>query len=132
MARILLADDDTWQLQLRARLLEAGGHQVSLAGHALEVIPYLATSEVVIIDLRFPNSQGRPDAAEGLKLIRQIRESGCRAPMIVISGWPGDLSGTPEERMVSRVMQKPVAIESLLGAIAELATAGSVPSRDPL
>ena len=128
MARILLADDDARQLQLRARLLEAGGHEVSLAGHASEVIPYLATSEVVIIDLRFPNSQGEPDAAEGLKLIRQIRESGCRAPVIVISGWPEDLSGTPEERMVSRVMQKPVAIESLLGAIAELATGDSAPS----
>ncbi|MDE3161351.1 MAG: response regulator [Acidobacteriota bacterium] len=128
MARILLADDDARQLQLRARLLEASGHEVSLAGHASEVIPYLATSEVVIIDLRFPNSQGQPDAAEGLKLIRQIRESGCRAPVIVISGWPEDLSGTPEERMVSRVMQKPVAIESLLGAIAELATGGSAPS----
>jgi DNA-binding NtrC family response regulator len=125
MARILLADDDARQLQLRARLLEAGGHQVSLAGHASEVIPYLATSQVVIIDLR---SQGQPDAAEGLKLIRQIRESGCRAPVIVISGWPKDLSGTPEERMVSRVMQKPVAIESLLGAIDELATGGSAPS----
>ena len=128
MARILLADDDARPLQLRARLLEASGHEVSLAGHASEVIPYLATSQVVIIDLRFPNSQGQPDAAEGLKLIRQIRESGCRAPVIVISGWPEDLSGTPEERMVSRVMQKPVAIESLLGAIAELATGGSAPS----
>jgi CheY-like chemotaxis protein len=128
MARILLADDDARQLQLRARLLEASGHEVSLAGHASEVIPYLATSQVVIIDLRFPNSQGQPDAAEGLKLIRQIRESGCRAPVIVISGWPEDLSGTPEEGMVSRVMQKPVAIESLLGAIAELATGGSAPS----
>ena len=128
MARILLADDDTPQLQLRARLLAAGGHEVSLAGHASEVIPYLATSEVVIIDLRFPNSQGQPDAAEGLKLIRQIRESGCRAPVIVISGWPEDLSGTPEERMVSRVMQKPVAIESLLGAIAELVIGNSAPS----
>ena len=128
MARILLADDDARQLQLRARLLEAGGHEVCLAGDASEVIPYLATSQVVIIDLRFPNSQGQPDAAEGLKLIRQIRESGCRAPVIVISGWPEDLSGTPEERMVSRVMQKPVAIESLLGAIAELATGGSAPS----
>lgn len=128
MARILLADDDARQLQLRARLLEASGHEVSLAGDASEVIPYLATSQVVIIDLRFPNSQGQPDAAEGLKLIRQIRESGCRAPVIVISGWPEDLSGTPEERMVSRVMQKPVAIESLLGAIAELATGGSAPS----
>ena len=128
MARILLADDDTPQLQLRARLLAAGGHEVSLAGHASEVIPYLATSEVVIIDLRFPNSQGQPDAAEGLKLIRQIRESGCRAPVIVISGWPEDLSGTPEERMVSRVMQKPVAIEYLLGAIAELVIGNSAPS----
>ena len=128
MARILLADDDARQLQLRARLLEAGGHEVSLAGHISAVIPYLATSQVVIIDLRFPNSQGQPDAAEGLKLIRQIRESGCRAPVIVISGWPEDLSGTPEERMVSRVMQKPVAIESLLGAIADLATGDSPPS----
>jgi hypothetical protein len=40
--------------------------------------------------------------------------------LVVLSGWPDDLYGTPEEKMVSRVMLKPVPSQALLAAIAEL------------
>jgi hypothetical protein len=39
--------------------------------------------------------------------------------MIVLSGWPDDIYGTPEERMVSRVLVKG-SIRELLQTIAEL------------
>ena len=120
MSRVLVADDDATQLELRAQLLELGGHQVSLACCPEETLRLLPSADVVVMDLRFRNARGEPDAQEGLSLIRGIRGSGCAAPVIVISGWPEDLDGTPEERLVSRVMVKPVGLAALLAAIESL------------
>ena len=126
MARVLVADDDAHLLQLEARLLEAGGHQVLLAFNASEVMRQLGEAEIVLMDLRFLNSQGKPDPAEGRKLIRDIRDARCQAPLIVMSGWPEDLLNTPEARFVSRVMTKPVKMTELLQAI----SAVCAPSRN--
>jgi hypothetical protein len=82
-----------------------------------------------MMDLRFPNAAGWPDAREGMALIRGIREAGYRLPVVVLSGWPEELYGEPEERMVSRIMVKPVGIRVLLGLIEEL-TSASAPSRN--
>jgi CheY-like chemotaxis protein len=120
VSRVLVADDDAAQLELRAKLLEAGGHQVSLACCPAETLRLLPSADVVVMDLRFRNARGEPDAQEGLLLIRDIRESGSALPVIVLSGWPQDLEGTPEERQVSRVMVKPVGLAALLAAIEAL------------
>ena len=122
MSRVLLADDDATQLELQARLLEAGGHQVSLAFCPEETIRLLPSADIVIMDLRFRNTQGDPDPQQGLSLIRRIREAGCRKPLIVVSGWPEELEQSPEYNLISRVMTKPVRIASLLAAIGELIT----------
>ena len=132
MARILVADDDAQQLELRARLLEAGGHEVAAAFSPSEALRQLAAAEVVIMDLRFPNAKGRPEAAEGLRLIRQVRDSGCRAPILVVSGWPEDLDGAEEAQFVTRVLVKPVGMAALLAAIRDCLTEASAPGRNPL
>jgi len=132
MARILVADDDAAQLDLRCRLLEANGHQVMVAFCPSEALRQLAAADLVITDLRFPNAEGRADAALGLALIRDIRESGCLAPVIVISGWPADLEGRPERQLVSCVMLKPVPLPDLLRAIGELITSASAPFQNRL
>ena len=79
--------------------------------------------DLLIMDLRFLNCAGVADPREGLALIRRIRERGSKIPVVVLSGWPDDLYGRPEERMVSRVMPKPVPTRDLLAAIAELVPA---------
>jgi CheY-like chemotaxis protein len=122
MCRILVADDDRQQLDLRKLLLEQAGHEVDLALDALETIRHVEQgyADLVIMDLRFPNPSGTPDSAEGLALIRRIRDMGCRAPVIVLSGWPADLYGQPEEQLVSRIMVKPVNTATLMEAIQDL------------
>jgi CheY-like chemotaxis protein len=122
MCRILVADDDQQQLDLRKLMLELAGHEVDLALDALETIRHLeqGRAELVIMDLRFPNASGTPDSAVGLALIRRIRDTGCRAPVIVLSGWPDDLYGHPEEQLVSRIMVKPVKPAVLMEAIQDL------------
>src|SRR4051794_10925557 len=129
MPRVLIVDDDACQLELRGRILEAGGHEVLAAFSASEALRQLGTAEVVIMDLRLPDSNGNPEVAEGLKLIREIHRSGCRAPVIVVSGWPEELATAPEARFVTKVMVKPVGMAALLAAIsAACAPSQSLPS----
>jgi hypothetical protein len=40
--------------------------------------------------------------------------------VIVLSGWPDDLYGQPEEQLVSRILPKPVDGRELLSAIHDL------------
>jgi CheY-like chemotaxis protein len=119
MSRILVVDDDAIQLDLRKRFLEVAGYQVETAMGAPQTEQHLenAPADLVILDLRFPNALGEPDAREGLALIRRIRDLGCSVPLIVLSGWPEDLYGEPEERLVSRILVKPVNPREFLDTI---------------
>jgi len=118
MARILLADDDVDQLTLQHALLTAVGHEVFTAVSSAEALHCIEqySPDLVVADLRMP------DAADGLEFIRAIRESGYLAPIILLSGWPDDIYGSPEEKMVSRVVLKGSTRE-LLAAIGELTSA---------
>jgi CheY-like chemotaxis protein len=131
VSRILVADDDLDQLVVRKTLLETAGHEVVVAACPSETLRELERSApgLVIMDLRFPNAAGQPDSREGMALIRRIRQAGYRLPVVVLSGWPEDLYGEPEEEMVSRIMVKPVGIPLLLELIEEL-TSVSAPSRN--
>ena len=122
MSHILIADDDVIQLDLRKMVLEIAGHQVDVAVSAIGLMRHIegGQADLVIMDLRFPNSIGEPDASEGMALIRRIRELGCATPVIVLSGWPEELYGKPEEQMVSRILMKPVMTVTLLEAIREV------------
>jgi CheY-like chemotaxis protein len=131
VSRILVADDDPDQLVVSKILLEAMGHEVVMAECPSEVLREIERSApaLCMMDLRFSNGAGQPDSREGRALIRRIREAGYRLPVVVLSGWPADLYGEPEEAMVSRIMVKPVRIPELLETIAKL-TSASAPSRN--
>lgn len=131
MFRVLIADDDPVQLELRRHMVEAAGYDVALAFCPAEALRQIGKADVVVMDLRFPNAAGKADAAEGLELIRRIRERGYAGPLIVLSGWPEELDEQPELRLVSSVMIKPVGMAALLSAIRQSVTAVSAPSPNP-
>ena len=122
MSRILVVDDDALQLDLHKQILEIAGYQVQVAQSSPGTVRCLekAPADLVIMDLRFHNDEGVSDPRVGIALIRRIRDLGCRAPVIVLSGWPEDLYGQAEERMVSRILVKPVRTSELLHTIGEL------------
>src|SRR5690242_17325990 len=122
MSRILVADDDLAQLELRKMVLEAAGHSVSVAYSTEHTVRSLQDdgADLVIMDLRFPNASGEADAREGLELIRSIRVVAHGTPVVVLSGWPADLDDQPELRMVDRVLLKPVKTAVLIETIREL------------
>ena len=115
MARVLLVDDDAAGLDLRKLILEREGHQVSIASDVATARALFAETqpEVAVLDLRVP------DAKDGLALIREFRTAAPDVRIIILAGWPLDLEGTPEERMVNLVLAKPIRTASLVDALAE-------------
>lgn len=115
MPRILVADDNADQIVMHRRLLETFGYEVGTARTPAEALSELELDrpDLVVIDLRMPS------ASDGLALIRGIRGRDSKMPVIVLSGWPDDLYGSPEESLVSRVVLKGTVLD-LLKAIAEL------------
>jgi len=115
MPRILVADDSLDQVTVQRKLLETLGYQVGTAMSPDETLRELERTrpDLVVVDLRFPQ------AADGLELIRGIRRRDSKLPMIVLSGWPDDLYGAPEESLVSRIVVKG-SLGELLQTIREL------------
>jgi two-component system, response regulator, stage 0 sporulation protein F len=115
MSRILVADDDVEQLTMQRELLGALGYEIDTAASPSDTLLVLQRNQpdLIIVDLRFPGT------ADGLELIRGIRGQGSLVPLIVVSGWPDDLYGTPEEGLVTRVLVKG-SVRQLVQTIAEL------------
>ncbi|MCU1234062.1 MAG: response regulator receiver protein [Candidatus Solibacter sp.] len=131
MPRILVADDDPIQLDLRRTVLEMNGYQVDTALSVASTLRLIQANptDLVILDLRFPNDAGEADPEEGMALIRRLRELAFTGPIIVLSGWPEELYGRPEESMISRILLKPVKIQMLLDTVRALLTSpGGTPS----
>ena len=119
MCRLLVADDDTQQLAIRKLLLEAAGHEVTVAEDAPQARRLLAElrPDVLVMDLRLP------DLEDGLSLIRMVDEQRLAAKVIVLSGWTEELCDLPEEKLVSCVLGKPLRNTQLLEAIAQAVAA---------
>jgi CheY-like chemotaxis protein len=123
MCRLLVADDDLQQLGIRKLLLEAAGHEVSVAedGPAARRLLAELHPDVLVMDLRLPKLK------DGLSLIRCVVEQHLAAKIIVLSGWTEELCDLPEEKLVACVLGKPIRNEHLLEAIS---AAFSSPARN--
>ena len=116
MARILFGDDDRDLRHVFRTLLEQAGHELLMAAAPADVLAHLKDGhpDLVMVDLRFPKSH------DGLALIRNIRESGSKTPILLLSGAPDEIEGQPEEAMITRLLPKPPRVLELLQAIEEL------------
>lgn len=126
MCRLLVADDDVQQLGIRKLLLEAAGHEVTVAEDAPEARRLLQElrPEVLVMDLRLPELE------DGLSLIRCVDEQHLAVQIIVLSGWTEELCDLPEEKLVCRVIGKPFRNDHLLEAIS-VAVSAPARSRPP-
>ena len=124
MCRLLVADDDVQQLAIRKLLLEAAGHDVTVAEDASEAGRLFAElrPDVLVMDLCLPKLK------DGLSLIRSVHAQGLGAQIIVLSGWTEELCDLPEEKLVACVLGKPIRNDHLLEAIS---AAVSSPVRNP-
>ena len=96
MARVRLIENDESQIEVRKLILELAGHTVVDGAEA----------EAIIMDLHIPSLEA------GLKAIRELSLTGAR--ICVFSGYAQGLKGTPEEKLVHKVLTKPARTEMLL------------------
>lgn len=122
MALILLVEDDPDQRLLRRMILERAGHAVNAAASPAEALAALQLGRpaCVLMDFRLPQP------ADGLALIREIRELHPDLPIVVLSGQPQDLDSAPEAAAVSATLAKPVRTENLLKTLARFAASACV------
>jgi len=107
MARILVVEDDTGQLEIRKQILEHAGHEVVAAENADEAIGRLRGCELIVMDLQIPTPE------DGLRLIRASTGS---ARIIVLSG------AAPDPNLpVDEFLTKPCSSRKLLETIAKFA-----------
>jgi DNA-binding response OmpR family regulator len=84
--RVLVADPDPETSALLARALEWAGYEVSTVadgGQALELIGRLRPAATVI--------EAKMDVMNGYEVVRRVRESGHRRPILMISARAGKL-----------------------------------------
>jgi CheY-like chemotaxis protein len=103
MARILVVEDDTSQLEIRRQILEHAGHEVVTAQDASEARERWEGCPIVVMDLRIPEHE------DGLRLIQAIAG---RARIIVLSG--GQVDPT---LAVDEFLTKPCPSKKLLESI---------------
>ena len=119
MARLLIVDDNAGLLALWAKLFMAAGHQVSTASNITDGAALLRSErpQIVITDLRLP------DAGDGLDFVRTVAGASIATDIVVIAGWPEEIRGRPEEKLITRLLSKPVHPAVLLRTVDELSRA---------
>jgi CheY-like chemotaxis protein len=105
--RILLVDDEAGIREGLAALLRRQGHEVRAAADVAAGLRHLATSDfdVVVTDWRLPDGNAGP----------LVQES--RAPVVAVSGHPGDVAPAPNLRAV---LQKPMLPRELMAVLQEI------------
>ena len=84
MAQVLLIDDSPAQLQMRATVLRHAGLRVLEARSAQEALGFLQADAPLAIDVIVTDHVLPGDS--GAVFVRQLRATGTRIPVIVISG----------------------------------------------
>ena len=116
--KILLADDDRDQLELRSMLLARGGFETIQACDGRTALEAAAAQmpECAVVDLRLPTEE------LGLGLIRGLKNLNAAMRVIVLTGGdPSRLNELPERRLVDEVIVKGTSSANLLEALRALA-----------
>jgi CheY-like chemotaxis protein len=110
-------DDEPQVLAVIGDILESAGHVVVAVGDGAEAIARLEASrfDLVVTDLAMPR-------VSGWQVARAVKRTAPQVPVFLVTGFGVELS--PEERRVhgvDLVLVKPLQIQELLEAVAEVA-----------
>jgi uncharacterized protein (TIGR00251 family) len=109
--KVLIAEDDVDQLELRSLVLSRSGFETIEAsdGPAAVQAAKMGKPECAVIDLRLPTEE------LGLWLVRALKELNEAIRVFVLTGAdPARLNSLPEKRLIEEVIQKGSPINYLL------------------
>jgi len=109
--KLLLADDDADQLELRSITLSSAGYDICAAGDVPTALRMASeeSPEAAVVDLRLPTQD------LGLQLIRGLKQLNSRLRVIVLTGIdPKQFEKLPERALVEAVFTKGNASRLLL------------------
>jgi CheY-like chemotaxis protein len=114
--RCLVVDDEPAVRAVMGDILESAGHSVVTLSDGAEAITRFAaeTFDLVITDLAMPR-------VSGWQVARAAKQTRPEVPVFLVSGFGVELSS--EERRVhgvDRVLVKPLQIQEILDAVAEV------------
>ena len=112
-ARILLVDDEALVLSASERILTRFGFEVHACNRGADAIAVLESDQqvdVVVTDLTMPDVTGETIA-------RAAMRSRPGLPVILITGFGGDVSAAAREAGVLEIVQKPYELHELVSAI---------------
>jgi DNA-binding response OmpR family regulator len=116
--RILIAEDDKDQLELRSLLLSNSGYEtiaVSTTAAALQEAR-AQRPECALVDLKLPTE------AMGLSLIRGLKKlDGAMRVFVLTGGDPRRINALPEKNLVDEVFVKGASTAYLMKKLGELA-----------
>ena len=115
--RCLVVDDEPPVREVIGDILESAGHSVVALGDGAEAIARFAAErfDLVVTDLAMPR-------VSGWQVARAVKQIAPQAPVFLVTGFGVELS--PEERRthgVDLVLVKPLQIQEMLDAVAEIA-----------
>lgn len=114
--RVVVVDDEPAVRRTIAALLEAMGHAVTEAGDGAAALRIVAeaTPDLVVTDLGMPEMNG-------WEVARAVKAARSTLPVVLLTGWQDTTPSTQAEREpVDRILGKPVRLDALQQAIAEL------------
>ena len=81
MARILICEDDELYRQIAAAAFVSSGHEILFLEDGVSVAMQLKSNhfDLLVTDLVMPGK-------DGLEVIKELRDDGCRLPILVMSG----------------------------------------------
>ena len=119
--RCLVVDDEPPVRAVLGDILESAGHSVVTLGDGAEAIARFSaeTFDLVVTDLAMPR-------VSGWQVARAVKQAAPQVPVFLVTGFGVELSA--DERRthgVDVVLVKPLQIQEILDAVAEVARARS-------
>ena len=113
--RILLADDDRHARKLFGRVLIDEGYSVTFATEGYEAVVALRDQDIdlVLTDLKMPN-------VAGVEVVEKLRSLNPSIPIVVVTGFAGELGERAMDAGAAAVLEKPVDLNKLKKTLREI------------
>lgn len=120
MKRLLIVDDEPAIAEVIESVAASRGYEVTTTGDAVAFLAAAALApDVIVLDLSLPDT-------DGVELLRLLAESGCRARILIVSGFDErvlETSGRLGAALgldIAGTLNKPIRIAELRSAFARL------------